>query len=68
MLNNTLEQRIEERTREVEQAFARLNESERQFRHLVESVADYAIFMLNPEGLVSSWNLGAERDQRLYGG
>ena len=60
-LNETLEQRIEERTREVRDVFAKLNESERHFRHLIESVADYAIFMLNTEGMVTSWNSGAER-------
>ena len=32
-----------------------------QFDRLVEVVQDYAIFMLDPEGLVTSWNLGAER-------
>jgi PAS domain S-box-containing protein len=31
------------------------------FRLLVESVKDYAIFLLDPEGRVSSWNAGAER-------
>jgi rsbT co-antagonist protein RsbR len=31
------------------------------FRLLVESVADYAIVMLDPTGHVASWNLGAER-------
>ena len=31
------------------------------FRLLVESVKDYAIFMLNPEGCVATWNSGAER-------
>lgn len=31
------------------------------FRLLVESVVDYAIFMLDPAGNVVSWNLGAER-------
>ena len=30
------------------------------FRLLVESVRDYAIFMLDPEGCVSTWNAGAE--------
>ena len=60
-LNETLEQRIEERAQEIRDVFAKLNESERQFRHLVESVADYAIFMLNTEGIVTSWNSGAER-------
>jgi PAS domain S-box-containing protein len=36
-------------------------EQARRFRLLVESVKDYAIFMLDPEGHVSSWNAGAER-------
>ncbi len=31
------------------------------FRALVEGVTDYAIFMLNPAGIVSSWNAGAQR-------
>jgi PAS domain S-box-containing protein len=31
------------------------------FRLLVESVHDYAIFMLDPEGHVTSWNIGAQR-------
>lgn len=38
-----------------------LKRSEEQFRILVQSVADYSIYMLDPEGHVSSWNLGAER-------
>jgi PAS domain S-box-containing protein len=38
-----------------------LRESEERFRLLVESVKDYAIFMLDPEGRIVSWNAGAER-------
>lgn len=38
-----------------------LRESEERFKLLVESVRDYAIFMLDPEGHVVSWNAGAER-------
>ncbi|WP_434625322.1 PAS domain S-box protein [Azospirillum sp. B2RO_4] len=34
---------------------------ERQFRLLVQSVVDYAIFMLDPTGVVRSWNAGAAR-------
>jgi PAS domain S-box-containing protein len=36
-------------------------EQAQRFRLLVESVADYAIFVLDPEGHVSTWNAGAER-------
>ena len=60
-LNDTLEQRIEMRTQEIRDVFSRLYESERQFRNLVESVTDYAIFMLDQNGLVVTWNAGAER-------
>jgi PAS domain S-box-containing protein len=38
-----------------------LLESERQFRLLVEGVSDYAIFMLDPNGNIVSWNAGAKR-------
>jgi PAS domain S-box-containing protein len=38
-----------------------LRQSEEQFKLLVQSVTDYAIYMLTPEGLVSSWNAGAQR-------
>jgi PAS domain S-box-containing protein len=34
--------------------------SEERFRLLVGSVRDYAIFMLDPEGIVRSWNTGAQ--------
>ncbi|MBV8030387.1 MAG: PAS domain S-box protein [Betaproteobacteria bacterium] len=38
-----------------------LRQSEARFRTLVDAVKDYAIFMLDPEGRVVSWNSGAER-------
>jgi PAS domain S-box-containing protein len=38
-----------------------LKKSEEQFRLLVQGVTDYAIFMLDVEGRVSNWNLGAQR-------
>ncbi|QQR39531.1 hybrid sensor histidine kinase/response regulator [Devosia rhizoryzae] len=46
---------------ERKHAEAALAESEEQFRRLVLNVVDYAIYMLSPEGMVTSWNLGAER-------
>jgi PAS domain S-box-containing protein len=41
-------------------AETKLRESEEQFRLLVQSVTDYAIFMLNVDGHVASWNAGAQ--------
>ena len=38
-----------------------LRQSEERFRLLVEGVRDYAIYMLDPEGRITSWNSGAER-------
>jgi PAS domain S-box-containing protein len=38
-----------------------LFESERNFRLLVEGVADYALYMLDPDGVVTSWNSGGQR-------
>ncbi|MEI9949037.1 MAG: PAS domain-containing sensor histidine kinase [Pseudomonadota bacterium] len=46
-----------------EGALSILSESEtaERFRLLIESVKDYAIFILSPDGRVSTWNPGAER-------
>ncbi|MFL6569077.1 MAG: PAS domain S-box protein [Chthoniobacterales bacterium] len=38
-----------------------VREAEERFRLLVESVSDYAIFMLDPEGRIATWNKGAQR-------
>ena len=51
--DNTERKRIEEQLRWTEESF----------RLMVESVSDYAIVMLDPEGLVVSWNSGAQRIQ-----
>ena len=45
------------------QAEDKLRWTEESFRLMVESVTDCAIVMLDPEGLVASWNTGAERIQ-----
>src|SRR5215210_2939095 len=69
-LNKNLENRVEERTSQLEATIAELEsnqqelrQSEERFRLLVEDVRDYAIFMLSPDGHIVSWNEGAERIQ-----
>ncbi|HEV3026706.1 MAG TPA: PAS domain S-box protein, partial [Planctomycetota bacterium] len=71
----TLEKELRERTRELEKMNAELvteiaernraeetrRLTEMRFRLLVEGVKDYAILMLAPDGIVVSWNVGAER-------
>src|SRR5215211_4607201 len=51
----------ETRQRRLEEA---LQQSEQRFEHLVEAAKDYAIFMTDADGRVSTWNEGA---QRLFG-
>jgi len=38
-----------------------LRESERRYSVLVEGVTDYAIYMLDPDGIITNWNQGAQR-------
>jgi diguanylate cyclase (GGDEF)-like protein/PAS domain S-box-containing protein len=49
---------IEDVARQAEYS---LVQSEERFRLLVNSITDYAIYMLDPDGNVTSWNAGAER-------
>jgi PAS domain S-box-containing protein len=44
-----------------------LRESEERFRLLIESVVDYAIVTLDEDGMITSWNSGAERINRYSG-
>ena len=47
-------------TREPARVVSLLRESDDRFRVLVDSIRDYAIFMLDPSGRVETWNTGAE--------
>jgi PAS domain S-box-containing protein len=46
---------------ERQQAISELSSSESQFKTLVGGVTDYALYMLDPSGIVSNWNAGGER-------
>jgi len=46
---------------ERQAAHQALVDSERRFRMLVQGVVDYAIYLLDPSGIVTNWNAGAER-------
>lgn len=46
---------------EATRSQAELKASEERFRLMVEQVEDYAIFMMDPKGIIVSWNSGAER-------
>jgi diguanylate cyclase (GGDEF)-like protein/PAS domain S-box-containing protein len=73
--NDSLELRVQERTLSLSRMIAdlkaaaetrkriekTLRESEDRFQLLVETIKDYAIFLLDAEGNVASWNAGAER-------
>ncbi len=52
-----LQKEIEERQRAEEV----VRERDERFRNFIEGVQDYAIYMLDPEGRIKSWNSGAER-------
>jgi len=58
--HDQLDQHVQERTLALAQANKALENSERLFRLLVNSVRDYAIFMLDTSGNIVSWNTGAE--------
>lgn len=38
-----------------------LRDSEQRFRMLVQGVTDYALYMLSPQGVITNWNVGAQR-------
>jgi PAS domain S-box-containing protein len=60
-LNSELERQVRQGSEELGSALERLTRTERGFALLVESVTDYAIFMLDTVGHVVSWNAGAKR-------
>lgn len=60
-LEGALRQALQRRAVTASAMEERNAQDAQRFRLLVESVEDYAIFMLDAQGRVSSWNVGAER-------
>jgi PAS domain S-box-containing protein len=55
------QQRAERHAKKARQNYARLHQSEERYRLLVEGLTNYAIFMLDTNGRITSWNIGAEK-------
>jgi PAS domain S-box-containing protein len=56
-----LEAKVAERTAELLAESREREQAEGNFRLLVQCVVDYAIYMLDPHGVITSWNAGGER-------
>lgn len=60
-LNQSLERKVLERTSQLTKEIQERKKSEEHYRLIVEAVKDYAIYMLDPNGIILSWNTGAEK-------
>lgn len=60
-LTATLERKIEERTEDLKRKNEELKKSEERYHKMVEEVEDYAIVLLDKEGIIQNWNKGAEK-------
>jgi PAS domain S-box-containing protein len=57
----SLEKKIEEKTCDLEKKSDELRKSEERYHKMIEEVEDYAIILLNKDGIVQNWNRGAEK-------
>ncbi|WP_349317789.1 PAS domain S-box protein [Chitinophaga sp. MM2321] len=60
-LADQLEQKVATRTLEVEQKNEALIRSEERFHKMIAEVEDYAILLLDKNGIIQNWNKGAEK-------
>ena len=57
----SLEKKIEERTLDLNNKNDKLRESEERYHKMIDEVEDYAIILLDKNGIIQNWNKGAEK-------
>ena len=57
----TLEKAVEEKTLDLSRKNEELKKSEERYHKMVEEVEDYAIILLDKDGIIQNWNKGAEK-------
>ncbi len=57
----SLEKMVEEKATDLKKKNDELKKSEERYHKMVDEVEDYAILLLNPEGVIQNWNKGAEK-------
>lgn len=60
-LTSTLEKIVEKKTQDLLKKTEELKKSEERYHKMVEEVEDYAILLLNKDGIIMNWNKGAEK-------
>jgi PAS domain S-box-containing protein len=57
----SLERKVEEKTQDLKQKNEELRKSEERYHKMIDEVEDYAIILLDKNGIVQNWNKGAEK-------
>ena len=57
----SLERKVEEKTLDLQMKNKQLETSEQRYHKMIEEVEDYAIILLDKNGIVQNWNKGAEK-------
>jgi PAS domain S-box-containing protein len=57
----SLEQKVAEKTLDIQQKNEELKKSEERYHKMIDEVEDYAIILLDNEGRIRNWNRGAEK-------
>jgi PAS domain-containing protein len=60
-LASALEKKVAEKTYDLKMKNEELKRSEERYHKMIDQVEDYAIILLNKDGIVQNWNKGAEK-------